>query len=73
MAVSIIMFIPIRKNNSCWQMESSLPQDSCRCVSEQEVCPCISVCMYLCKNVCVLYMYNTLNILFEEVEKEMRK
>ncbi|KAM4794530.1 ATP-binding cassette sub-family A member 13-like [Cyanocitta cristata] len=26
------------KNNSCWQMESMSSQDSCECVSEQEMC-----------------------------------
>lgn len=66
------MFIPIRKNNSCWQMESVLPEDLCRCVAEQEVCHFVFT--YVCKNyVCVCITFNTFSLLFEGLEKSMRK
>lgn len=48
---NFITFIPIRKNNSCWQMGSASPQDSCRCVSEQQVCNFWFTC--ICKKICV--------------------
>ncbi|XP_041331810.1 ATP-binding cassette sub-family A member 13 [Pyrgilauda ruficollis] len=38
------------KNNSCWQMESMSPQDSCRCVSEQEMCPTFNTSAPYVKN-----------------------
>lgn len=53
MVVLIVIFIPIRKNHSCWQMESTSPQDSCRCVAEREVCHFIFT--YVCKNYVRVY------------------
>lgn len=55
MVVLIVIFIPIRKNHSCWQIESTSPQDSCRCVAERAVCHFVFT--YVCKNyVCVYYI-----------------
>lgn len=48
----IIMFIPIRKNNSCWHIESNSLLNSCGCMSAKEVCIC--VCIYV-KTFCVVY------------------
>jgi len=70
MVVNIFLFIPIRKNNSCWQMESTSSQDSCGCVAEQEVSHFIFT--YVFKN----YVYITCNILtllFEGLQKGLMK
>lgn len=52
MVFHIIMFIPIRKNNSCWHIESNSLLNSCGCMSAKEVCIC--VCIYV-KTFCVVY------------------
>nr|XP_038031058.1 ATP-binding cassette sub-family A member 13 [Anas platyrhynchos] len=54
------------KNNSCWQMESSLPQDSCRCVSEQEMCPSFNTSVRYVKNKKGYILYNLSGLLVEE-------
>ncbi|XP_063255537.1 ATP-binding cassette sub-family A member 13 [Prinia subflava] len=38
------------KINSCWKMESVSPQDSCRCVSEKEMCPSFNTSAPYVKN-----------------------
>nr|XP_047932357.1 ATP-binding cassette sub-family A member 13 [Anser cygnoides] len=54
------------KNNSCWQMESSSPQDSCRCVSEQEMCPSFNTSVLYVKNKQGHILYNLSGFLVEE-------
>ncbi|XP_039910917.1 ATP-binding cassette sub-family A member 13 [Hirundo rustica] len=46
------------KNNSCWQMESMPLQDSCRCVSEQEMCPSFNTSAPYVKNKKGHILYN---------------
>ncbi|XP_033375250.1 ATP-binding cassette sub-family A member 13 [Parus major] len=52
------------KNNSCWQMES--PQDSCRCVSEQEICPSFNTSAPYVKNKKGHILYNLSGFPVEE-------
>ncbi|XP_041267626.1 ATP-binding cassette sub-family A member 13 [Onychostruthus taczanowskii] len=55
-----------RKNNSCWQMESVSPQDSCRCVSEQEMCPMFNTSAPYVKNKKGHILYNLSGFPVEE-------
>uniref|UniRef100_A0A8C4UHQ6 ATP binding cassette subfamily A member 13 n=1 Tax=Falco tinnunculus TaxID=100819 RepID=A0A8C4UHQ6_FALTI len=62
MFVPIVMFIPIRKNNSCWQMESTSPKDSCGCV----MCPNFNTSAPYLKNKNGHILYNLSGFLVEE-------
>ncbi|KAM7122042.1 ATP-binding cassette sub-family A member 13 [Ciconia maguari] len=55
-----------RKNNSCWQMESTSPQDSCGCVAEQKMCPNFSTSAPYVKNKKGHILYNLSGFLVEE-------
>ncbi|XP_030920787.1 ATP-binding cassette sub-family A member 13 [Geospiza fortis] len=55
-----------RKNNSCWQTESMSPQDSCRCVSEQEMCPTFNTSAPYVKNKKGHILYNLSGFPVEE-------
>ncbi|KAM9227951.1 ATP-binding cassette sub-family A member 13 [Leptosomus discolor] len=55
-----------RKNNSCWQMESTSPQDSCRCVAEQGMCPRFNTSAPYVKNKKGHILYNLSGLLVEE-------
>ncbi|XP_014727841.1 PREDICTED: ATP-binding cassette sub-family A member 13 [Sturnus vulgaris] len=55
-----------RKNNSCWQMESMSPQDSCKCVSEQEMCPSFNTSAPYMKNKKGHILYNLSGFPVEE-------
>ncbi|XP_040443957.1 ATP-binding cassette sub-family A member 13 isoform X2 [Falco naumanni] len=54
------------KNNSCWQMESTSPQDSCGCVAEQEMCPNFNTSAPYLKNKNGHILYNLSGFLVEE-------
>ncbi|XP_019327449.1 PREDICTED: ATP-binding cassette sub-family A member 13 [Aptenodytes forsteri] len=54
------------KNNSCWQMESTSPQDSCGCVAEQEMCPSFNTSAPYVKNKKGQILYNLSGFLVEE-------
>ncbi|XP_064285301.1 ATP-binding cassette sub-family A member 13 isoform X1 [Passer domesticus] len=54
------------KNNSCWQMASESPQDSCRCVSEQEICPAFNTSAPYVKNKKGHILYNLSGFPVEE-------
>ncbi|XP_074755573.1 ATP-binding cassette sub-family A member 13 isoform X1 [Athene noctua] len=54
------------KNNSCWQMESTSPQDSCGCVSEQEMCPRFNTSAPYVKNKKGHILYNLSGFIVEE-------
>ncbi|XP_057888774.1 ATP-binding cassette sub-family A member 13 [Melospiza georgiana] len=54
------------KNNSCWQTESMSPQDSCRCVSEQEMCPTFNTSASYVKNKKGHILYNLSGLPVEE-------
>ncbi|XP_050748329.1 ATP-binding cassette sub-family A member 13 [Gymnogyps californianus] len=54
------------KNNSCWQMESTSPQDSCGCVAEQEMCPSFNTSAPYVKNKEGHILYNLSGFLVEE-------
>ncbi|XP_074398394.1 ATP-binding cassette sub-family A member 13 [Zonotrichia albicollis] len=54
------------KNNSCWQTESMSPQDSCRCVSEQEMCPTFNTSAPYVKNKKGHILYNLSGFPVEE-------
>ncbi|XP_074940431.1 ATP-binding cassette sub-family A member 13 [Phalacrocorax aristotelis] len=54
------------KNNSCWQMESMSPQDSCSCVAEQEMCPSFNTSAPYVKNKKGQILYNLSGFLVEE-------
>ncbi|XP_069709551.1 ATP-binding cassette sub-family A member 13 [Phaenicophaeus curvirostris] len=55
-----------RKNNSCWQMETQSPQDSCRCVAEQEMCLSFNTSAPYVKNKKGHILYNLSGFLVEE-------
>nr|XP_054496659.1 ATP-binding cassette sub-family A member 13 [Agelaius phoeniceus] len=54
------------KNNSCWQTESMSPQDSCRCLSEQEMCPAFNTSAPYVKNKKGHILYNLSGFPVEE-------
>ncbi|XP_054673820.1 ATP-binding cassette sub-family A member 13 [Grus americana] len=54
------------KNNSCWQTESTPPQDSCGCVAEQEMCPSFNTSAPYVKNKNGHILYNLSGFLVEE-------
>ncbi|XP_074002317.1 ATP-binding cassette sub-family A member 13 [Numenius arquata] len=54
------------KNNSCWQMQSMSPQDSCRCVAQQEMCPSFNTSAPYVKNKKGHILYNLSGFLVEE-------
>ncbi|XP_030333996.1 ATP-binding cassette sub-family A member 13 isoform X5 [Strigops habroptila] len=54
------------KNNSCWQMESMSPQDSCGCVTEQEMCLSFNTSAPYVKNKKGHILYNLSGFLVEE-------
>nr|XP_041569928.1 ATP-binding cassette sub-family A member 13 [Taeniopygia guttata] len=55
-----------RKNNSCWQTESMSPQDSCKCMSEQEMCPTFNTSAPYVKNKKGHILYNLSGFPVEE-------
>ncbi|XP_064016795.1 ATP-binding cassette sub-family A member 13 [Pogoniulus pusillus] len=54
------------KNNSCWEMESASPNDSCGCVAEQEMCPTFNTSAPYVKNKKGHVLYNLSGFLLEE-------
>ncbi|XP_066182901.1 ATP-binding cassette sub-family A member 13 [Sylvia atricapilla] len=54
------------KNNSCWHTESMSPQDSCRCVSEQEMCSSFNTTAPYVKNKKGHILYNLSGFPVEE-------
>ncbi|KAM4685389.1 ATP-binding cassette sub-family A member 13 isoform 4-T7 [Amazona ochrocephala] len=54
------------KNSSCWQMESMLPQDSCGCMAEQQMCPSFNTSAPYVKNKKGHVLYNLSGFLVEE-------
>uniref|UniRef100_A0A8C5J8G4 ATP binding cassette subfamily A member 13 n=1 Tax=Junco hyemalis TaxID=40217 RepID=A0A8C5J8G4_JUNHY len=61
LVIIFITFIPIRKNNSCWQTESMSPQDSCRCM-----CPTFNTSAPYVKNKKGHILYNLSGFPVEE-------
>ncbi|XP_054047718.1 ATP-binding cassette sub-family A member 13 [Rissa tridactyla] len=54
------------KNNSCWQMQPTSPQDSCGCVAEQGMCPSFNTSAPYVKNKKGQILYNLSGFLVEE-------
>ncbi|XP_064909492.1 ATP-binding cassette sub-family A member 13 [Columba livia] len=54
------------KNNSCWQMEPTSPEDLCGCVAEQEMCPSFNMSAPYMKNKKGHILYNLSGFLVEE-------
>uniref|UniRef100_A0A8C2TX46 ATP binding cassette subfamily A member 13 n=1 Tax=Coturnix japonica TaxID=93934 RepID=A0A8C2TX46_COTJA len=63
MVVYIIIFIPIRKSNSCWQMESQTLLNSCGCMS---MCPSFNTSVPYMKNKRGHILYDLSGLIMEE-------
>uniref|UniRef100_A0A8V0X811 ATP binding cassette subfamily A member 13 n=1 Tax=Gallus gallus TaxID=9031 RepID=A0A8V0X811_CHICK len=63
MVFHIIMFIPIRKNNSCWHIESNSLLNSCGCMS---MCPSFNASVPYVKNKRGHILYNLSGLIVEE-------